>query len=103
MVNLGSFCVKPLGDDEYENGTIVPLTETPVLTLALLTERWENFDQNDETHWKSVIQSDAPRFVGTVLSDVRRQVEITVVYRSPHRVVTFCVTLGDYSRFQLSP
>ena len=100
MVILGSFSTARLGDGEYEFGEIVSLAETPVLTQALLNERWENHNLVAEAHWKAVIQSDRVRFVGTVLSDVRRQIELTVVFRDPERVETFCVTLGNYNRFR---
>ena len=100
MVILGSFSTARLGDGEYEFGEILSLVETPILTEALLHERWENHDLAAEAYWKATIQSDRVRFVGTVLSDVRRQIELTVVFREPERVETFCVTLGDYNRFR---
>ena len=100
MVNEGSFSTAKLGDDEYDDGTLVPLSETPLLATALLNERWENFSLSEETHWKSVIRSNLLRFVGTVLSDVRRQVEVSLIYREPYKIESFCVTLGNYGRFQ---
>ena len=99
-MNEGSFSSEKLGDNEYEDGTLVPLSETPLLAHALLTERWENFSLNEEAHWKSVLQSNNIRFAGTVLSDVRRQVELSIIYRDPYRMDVFCVTLGNYGRFQ---
>ena len=100
MVVEGSYSKSKLGDNEYDDGTLVPLSETPILRQALLTERWENFELHEEIHWKSVLQSGRLRFAGTVLSDVRRQVELSMIFQDPYRMESFCVTLGNYSRFQ---
>ena len=107
MVQEGSTSQLPLKEDEYGSGEIVALTRTPILTRALFNERWLNISEETQEYWLSVIRSGSLRFVGTILSETRQQVELTLIYpeSSPQAetYIHFCVSLPDFRRFLADP
>ena len=98
---------QPLKENEYNDGEIVALNRTPMLQAALMTERWLNMPEGLQNHWLRTIRSGVLRFVGTILSEVRQQVEVTLIYPedSPQTetYIHFCVSLPNFRRFLSEP
>ena len=96
----------PLGTNDYCDGEVYDLydRDRQELCSAIMTELWLNVSPNFQQYWLSVIRSDLVRFVGTVVSRSRCQVEITVRFRSPHalhgHMSSFCITLERFNRFR---
>ena len=95
--------IRPLGDSEYDDGEVYPITLTTPIGLALINDRWLNFSEERQAYWLSELSSPRIRFAGTVISRVRRQVELTIIYADQRgasgRQVSFCITLPDFDRF----
>ena len=95
--------VSSLKTGEYEFGEVIRLNPNSVLGTALLSEPWLNWSSEAQRRWKSIMRLPEIRFVGTVLSATRQQVEVTII--SHQHVPTmglhaeFCVTLADFQRF----
>ena len=105
MAGVQSMSLQELTGNQYDDGEIYPLDITSPLGQALLLEQWLNLPSSHQAYWISEMYSPRVKFVGTVLSRVRQQVELTYVYRDSigntgHRV-SFCVSLPDFSRFTL--
>jgi len=101
-----SMSSRPLDGSEYTDGEIYDI-DTPsraLLRIALIDEPWANMSDLSRQTWLDLMFSDATRFVGTVLSAVRAQVEVTIVFNQPHPqyggMVAFCVTLFRFQRFR---
>ena len=103
MAIAPSMSLRELGDDEYDDGEVYGLTLTTPLGRAITSERWLNMDPARQAFWLNEISTPRVKFVGTVLSPQRQQVELTVIYydsagNTGHRV-SFCITLNDFNRF----
>ena len=100
-----SMSTEPLSSGEYSDGEIYSLwaPERVILMHAILTEPWLNMSAETRKNWLILIQSPYVRFVGTVLSRARQQVEITIVFHQPHPVhgciTELCVSLIEFQRF----
>ena len=101
-----SMSSRPLDGSEYTDGEVYDIN-TPgraLLRNALIEESWVNMSESSRQAWLDLMFSDMVRFVGTVLSAVRSQVEITIVFNEPHPLyggmVSFCVTLFRFWRFR---
>ena len=100
-----SMSPRPLNGTDYVDGEIYDLNlpSRAILREALLNEQWANMSTYSRQHWLGLMFSSTVRFVGTVLSPIRRQVEITIVFEQRHpvygRIVAFCVTPFDFHRF----
>ena len=92
-----------LKDGEYENGEIIRLDPESALGVALLSEVWLNWPLDAQRRWKSIMVLPDIRFVGTIMSPVRQQIEVTIVSRQhvPGMGIhaEFCVTLSNFQRF----
>ena len=103
MILEGSMSLRALGDDEYDDGEVIPVSlESPVVQ-ALINEPWLNMCDNRREYWLSELRSLRIRFAGTIISRVRRQVELTLIYKDRigghgHQI-SFCITLADFDRF----
>ena len=88
---------------EYEFGEIIRLDPNSALGNALLTETWLNWSNAGQNKWKSIMGLPEIHFVGTILSPMRQQVEVTIISRQhiPNMGVhaEFCVTLANFHRF----
>ena len=97
---------RPLSGADYHDGEIYDwnLPSRAILRDALLNEHWANMSECSRLHWLGIINSSSVRFVGTVISRTRLQVEITIVFDRPHPVyddmVAFCVTPLAFHRFR---
>ena len=98
-----SMSLQPLTDNQYDDGELHQLNPTNALGQSLLSERWLNLPLSHQTYWTSEMYSPRVKFVGTVLSSVRQQVELTFIYRdsigNTGHQVSFCVSLSNFSRF----
>ena len=101
-----SLSKQPLGANDYCDGEIYDLYDINrrELCAAILEELWLNVSPDFQHHWLSIIQSSLVRFVGTVVSRSRCQVEITVRFKAPHAVhghmSSFCISLDRFNRFR---
>ena len=103
MTITPSMSMKELGDHEYDDGELYPLTPTNALGRAITSERWLNVAPACQSYWLAEISSPRVKFVGTVLSRVRQQVELHVIYydrsgNTGHQR-SFCITLENFGRF----
>ena len=99
---MSSYGTHPLGDDEYSDGEVYPLDQTSELGRALLEEPWLNMTSAQREKWVGMILNGQCRFVGTVWSNIRLQVELTLIFTDSSLYggsVTFCVTLSNPHRF----
>ena len=104
---MGSPCLssRPLLGSEYTDGQIydLHLDERSALKMALLQENWINL-ADSQPHWIDLMQSDQVKFVGTIVSVRRQQIQVTIIFKQLHPVygglVEFCVTLLNFRRFQ---
>ena len=98
-----SMSLKQLSDNEYDDGELYQLDVSNSLGQALLSERWLNLPLQHQIYWLSEVYSPRVKFVGTVLSRVRQQVELTYIYHdsigNTGHQVSFCVSLPDFHRF----
>ena len=103
MIVIPSMSDAELGDHEYEDGELYPLTLTNALGRAITSERWLNIEQARQSFWLTEMQSPNVKFIGTVLSRVRQQVELNIIYYdsagNTGRKYSFCITLEDFGRF----
>ena len=101
-----SLSTRDLSDGEYHDGELHCLhsADRVVLKHALLWEPWLNVSDDTRNHWLALMHSSNARFVGTIISRPRQQIEISVVFAQPHPVYggvgTICVTLSQFSRFR---
>ena len=101
---MSSFSLSPLGDNEYDDGEVYRLDQTTELGRAIMHEQWLNMTTRHRSYWLSVINSGRCRFVGTVWSSVRRQVELTLIFNDSTFLggsTVFCITLSNPSRFEI--
>ena len=88
---------------EYDYGEIIRLDPNSTLGVALLNETWLNWSAIDQDRWKLIMGLPEIRFMGTILSPVRQQIEVTIISRQPIPTMgvhaEFCVTLADFHRF----
>ena len=97
---MASMSLTPLEDDEYEDGEVYPINFNTGIGKAIAEEEWLNISDDHRNYWLAVMRSNRIRFVGTVLSKKRKQVEITIVFRDAQSgMVNFCITLEDIDRF----
>ena len=100
---LPSYSTAPLGDNEYEDGELVPISSTTVLGRAVMFDPWLNFTPAQHAFWLNEISSPQVKFVGTVLSAARKQVELHIIYRNQAGETSyeekFCITLPGFERF----
>lgn len=103
MAGPQSMSIRRLSDNQYDDGELYRLDLSNPLGQALLAERWLNMPLNHQTYWLSELYSPRIKFVGTVLSRVRKQVELTYIYHdrigNTGHQVSFCVSLPNFSRF----
>ena len=103
---IPSLSTRELSAGEYHDGELHCLhaTSRTVLKTALLGEPWLNVSDDTRNHWLALMRSPSVRFVGTVISRPRQQVEVSVVFSQPHPVYggvgSICVTLSHFSRFR---
>ena len=104
---LPSYSREPFVSADYSDGEIYRLDEGSVLGQAILCERWLNMTSAEQSYWVNLARSAAVRFVGTVLSSSRQQVELTLIYpeSSPQAetYIHFCVSLPNFRRFLSDP
>ena len=103
MTSTPSMSLRELGDDEYLDGELYGLSLANPLGRAITSERWLNMPEARQSFWLNEFSSPRVKFVGTVLSPMRQQVELTVLYydsagNTGHKV-SFCITLNDFNRF----
>lgn len=102
-MGVASMSLERLSDDQYDDGELYRLDIASPLGQALLSERWLNLPLNQQLYWLSEVYSPRVKFVGTVLSRVRAQVELTFIYRdsigNTGHQVSFCVSLPNFQRF----
>ena len=97
---------RSLGASEYRDGEVHDLNapNRAVLRTALMQEDWLNMSDATRRYWLQLMTSESVRFVGTVISLVRSQIEITIVFSEAHPLypgmVSFCVTLSNFWRFR---
>ena len=100
---LPSYSQEPFTSLDYDDGEIYRLDPESRLGQSLLRERWLNMSSADQAYWHNLLRSPAMRFVGTVISSRRQQVEITMCFHEPQPGVglyaTVCVTLAQFHRF----
>ena len=104
---MGSPCLssRPLLGSEYTDGQIYDLhsEERSELKAALLNEEWINLAESREG-WLGLMLSGQVKFVGTIVSVRRQQVQVTIIFKESHPVfgglVEFCVTLMNFHRFR---
>lgn len=98
-----SMSTKELREGEYENGDLVPLSNTTLLGQAIVSETWLNMDDQFRDHWLRELSSLRVKFAGTVISAARKQVELSLVYRGDDNetshIVSFCISLANFERF----
>ena len=100
-----SLSTRRLGDNEYHDGELHDLhsEDRAILKHALLYEPWVNVSEETKTYWLNLIYSANTRFVGTVISRPRQQIEVSVIFSRPHPVHggmgSICVTLSHFARF----
>ena len=97
-----SYSKTPFGTGDYTDGEIKPLLPSSLLWQALLQETWLNWSLEHQRMWKWKLQQPL-KFIGTVMSSSRMQVEITLIYQdntgNSSGIETVTVTLADFSRF----
>ena len=97
-----SYSQLPFGTGDYNDGEIHPLLVGSTLWQALVNELWLNWSLSQQDMWKWRLQQPL-KFVGTVLSHTRQQIEITMVYQDNTGISsgmdTVTVTLANFSRF----
>ena len=103
MAPVQSMSIQRLTDNQYDDGEIYQMDPSSDLGRALLSEPWLNMPSNHRDYWISEMYSPRVKFVGTVLSQMRQQVELTYIYRdsigNTGHEVAFCVSLANFSRF----
>ena len=101
-----SLRTRPLQESEYCDGEVYDINEPnrQELKQAIMTEIWMNVSSESRHYWLLMIESDLVRFVGTVVSRTRCQIELTLVFKRRHSVHgsmhSFCITLSDFRRFR---
>ena len=101
-----SLSTQPLEGDDFEDGEIysLELPSRSILRQAIQNEMWLNMALETRQYWLDLMSSARVRFVGTVVSHARRQVEITIVFSEDHPLfggmVAFCVSLVAFHRFR---
>ena len=97
-----SYSQLPLDTGDYDDGEVYPLLPNSTLWHALMDELWLNWSLEQQNLWKWKLQQPS-RFVGTVLSRNRQQVEITLIYQdntgNATGMDTVTVTLANFQRF----
>ena len=98
-----SMSTSELTDGEYENGELIAVSMTSPLTRAIMYEPWLNVSNSQRDIWLSELSSPWIKFAGTVLSRVRKQVELTLIYRDQYGETShqrsICISLADFDRF----
>ena len=92
-----------LSDSEYTDGELHPLLAGSLLRSCLMEETWLNCGPETQNFFQNLLRN-PHYFSGTILSQVRQQVELTVITydtngTSPGAIFVICVTLADFSRF----
>ena len=96
---------RPLSGSEYTDGQIYSIDDDSRVTLrvALLSEPWINLAESQSDLLRLML-SDEAKFVGTMVSVRRQQVQVTIIFKQMHAVyggqAEFCVTLMDFHRFR---
>ena len=102
MVVEGSMCKQPLPPTCPNRRNTKLVSETPFRYQAVLENEWLNFDTEAEKEVKDFLSSDQILCIATLLSNARRQLEMTLVLKEPRPcgtfLVRFCITLGDFNR-----
>ena len=97
-----SYSQLPFGTGDYDDGEIQPLVTGSILWRALIHEPWLNWSLPAQNLWKWRLQQPL-KFMGTVLSNSRQQIEITLVYQDgtgcSSGMDTVTVTLANFARF----
>ena len=98
-----SLSTEPLSDGEYDDGELIPVDFTSTLGRAILHDRWLNFDEAAQAHWVRELRSPQIKFIGTVLSRPRKQVELHLIYKNAaggtsHERV-FCISFQKFNLF----
>ena len=98
-----SYSREPFVTGDYADGEIYPLDEASELGQAILRERWLNVTTAEQADWRALLRVPTVRFVGTVISSRRQQVELTVCFQQPHPVyglyASISITLARFQRF----
>ena len=98
-----SMSTEELTDGEYDNGELIAISMTSPLVQAILYEPWLNVSNDQREVWLSELSSPRVKFAGTVLSHVRKQVELTLIYRDQNGETShqrsICISLADFDRF----
>ena len=101
-----SLSTLPLRGGDFDDGEIyaLDLPSRSTLRQAILSEIWLNMALETQQYWLELMSSSNVRFLGTVVSHVRRQVEITIVFTEAHPIysgmVAFCISLAAFHRFR---
>ena len=95
-----SMSLSPLKDGEYDDGEVYRIDFTRGIGQAIAEEEWLNVPAEHQRYWLAVMRSSRCRFIGTVISRVRGQVELTIIFReATSGTVNFCITLDNMDRF----
>ena len=91
------------GDNDYDDGEFHELIPGSVLEQAIRTEPWLNHSPDFRRRWLRLINGPSATFVGAIISERRRQVELLVMIRldqPPQRwSCNVVITLADFDRF----
>ena len=98
-----SMSIRRLTSGEYESNEMTPISLTTPLGRAIVNEEWLNMEPSQQEYWLRELSSLHVEYAGTIISSVRKQVELTLIYRDTalnhgHQV-SFCITLADFERF----
>ena len=93
---------EPFGDGDYDDGEIKELRPGSPLWHALTGEPWLNWPYEHQCMWKLRMRQPL-KFLGTILSPVRQQIEVTLIYQDnvgcSAGMDTVTVTLSEFQRF----
>ena len=95
---------RPLSNNDYSDGEIYPLVPGSILDRAIRTEPWLNKNDAQRRRWLRLMNNPDTVFVGTVISEPRRQIELTIVLNTNNGVerrwmTNVMVTLDNFDRF----
>ena len=97
-----SYSKAPFGTGDYDDGEIKELRTGSSLWHALTGEPWLNWSLTEQFEWKLKMQRPL-KFLGTVVSVPRQQIEVTLIYQDPAGnstgMETVTVSLLDFHRF----
>ena len=94
---------RAFGDNDYDDGEYYELIPGSTLDQAIRNEPWLNHSGDFRRRWLRLINGPSAVFVGSIISERRRQVELMVVIQLNHPPrrwrCNIVISLNDFDRF----